>query len=250
MSPKKQTEDISKSQLSLPLPLPPSPPTPTQIDLVRSSWSRITRIRTAEDDPTTSAGHAFCLSFYTALFELDPGLQVLFNNVFQQARALAGMIAFIARVPAMSIPPDCINPDVCPTVLTIQDINASEMARAEFIERNPSYNTLLAQSPLEPRDEGEQLVCQFRELGARHYFYNLQPHHLSLAGTAILRALKDRLGKEYLPEVEEAWKRAYDFAAFHMEIGLDAQKKWEEGRRSSATQRFFDRGKNKSCVIQ
>ncbi|KAF7725142.1 hypothetical protein EC973_000394 [Apophysomyces ossiformis] len=251
MPPKKPPEDDAQSQVAAPFYLSCPAPTKEQIDMVRSSWACIMESKKPEDDSTTSPGHAFCLAFYAALFELDPDLRMLFSNVFQQARALAGMIAYIARVPSMTRSTSGIDPDICPAVVPIDDVNAFGRAMEESEARRHYYSGLVGQAQsVEPKDADEELIFLFRELGARHYFYNLQVRHLPLAGQSLLRALRERLGKECSPELEQAWQVAFDFVASHMKIGFEAQVKWMEGRRSSATASFFDRRKNTTCAIQ
>jgi hemoglobin-like flavoprotein len=179
-------------------------PTQRQIDLVRISWERVSEIRHPTDDRNVSASHAFGLAFYDALFQMDPECRSLFDNVFQQARALTGMISYIARAPTVaksSERPTCCggaipldSPPTSPT--TIRDINARKRANTLSKDRNST-----------DYEEGdpEWLALQMRELGARHYFYNVKPDHLELVGPAFVAALKNRLGNEYTDEIGEAW---------------------------------------------
>ncbi|KAG0184910.1 hypothetical protein DFQ28_010263 [Apophysomyces sp. BC1034] len=223
-------------------------PTQAQIDLVRTSWERVSEIRHPSDDNNVSPSHAFGLAFYDALFELDADSRDLFANVFQQARALTGMISYMARAPTVTgvaKPPPC-----CPSsrkklqnVYTIREINARKRAREEALNGNPGNNS--AETDVED-DEGdpERLVHQMRELGARHYFYNVRPQHLDLVGPAFVVALKVRLGAEYAPEVGVAWLKAHAYAVHHMRIGLESQQAWEEGRR------YQPRRHKSSCCLQ
>jgi hemoglobin-like flavoprotein len=163
-------------------------PTQIQIDLVRTSWERVSQIRHSNDDRNISASHAFGLAFYDALFEMDNQVKELFDNVFQQARALTGMISYIARAPGVTTAsrPACCTPTM-PT--TIRDINASKKNNnQEYEEGDPEW-----------------LAAQMRELGARHYFYKVKPHHLELVGPAFVTALKKRLGEEYTDDIGDAW---------------------------------------------
>jgi hemoglobin-like flavoprotein len=194
-------------------------PTQEQIDLVRTSWERVTEIRLPQDDRNISASHAFGLAFYDALFEMDNQVQDLFDNVFQQARALTGMISYIARAPTISGAEGC----------TIRDINARKSNDEAFQEGDP-----------------ERLAKQMRDLGARHYFYKVQPHHLELVGPAFVSALKKRLGDEYTHEIGDAWVKANSYVAFNMKIGFESQRVWEEEGRAYKTTR-----KHKgACTIQ
>ena len=205
-------------------------PTQRQIDLVRTSWERVSEIRQPGDDRNISSSHAFGLAFYDALFEQDGETKQLFDNVFQQARALTGMISYIARAPGVTTS-KTDSPPCTPT--TIRDINAAKKNRTST-DSQQEY------------DEGdpEWLACQMMELGARHYFYGAKPHHFNLVGPAFATALKKRLGDEYTEEIGEAWVKANSYAAYNMKIGFESQQAWEEGTQYSSK-------KNKAaCIIQ
>ncbi|KAG2211640.1 hypothetical protein INT47_008737 [Mucor saturninus] len=206
-------------------------PTQIQIDLVRTSWERVSQIRHANDDRNISSAHAFGLAFYDALFDMDREVKRLFDNVFQQARALTGMISYIARAPGVTTAsrPPCCTPTM-PT--TIRDINAS---------KKDTNNT-------QEYEEGdpEWLAAQMRELGARHYFYNVNPHHLELVGPAFVTALKKRLGDEYTDDIGDAWVKANSYVAYNMRLGFESQQAWEEGSITTSSSK-----KSKaSCSIQ
>lgn len=183
-------------------------PTQNQIDLVRTSWERVSEKRHPNDDRNISASHAFGLAFYDALFEMDPDVKPLFENVFQQARALTGMISYIARAPGVTATSSsCIrkrwldSPPTTPT--TIRDINAKKKQKMQQQEGKES----MLDDDDDEYDEGdpEWLAHQMRELGARHYFYNVKPRHFELVGPAFVSALKNRLGDEYTDDIGEAW---------------------------------------------
>ncbi|ORX46487.1 hypothetical protein DM01DRAFT_1339491 [Hesseltinella vesiculosa] len=89
-----------KSYLDKPMPGPPAP-TMQQIEVVRYTWERICERRHPHDDASVSAAHAFGLCFYEALFLLEPALKSRFANVLQQARAMAGIVAFLTRSPSV-----------------------------------------------------------------------------------------------------------------------------------------------------
>lgn len=174
-------------------------PTQIQIDLVRTSWERVSQIRHETDDRNVSASHAFGLAFYDALFEMDEHVKELFDNVFQQARALTGMISYIARAPGVTTAsrPACCTPS---TPTTIRDINASKKDnnKQEYEEGDPEW-----------------LAAQMRELGARHYFYKVIPQHFELVGPAFVTALKKRLGEEYTDEIGDAWVKVPYYFYFY-----------------------------------
>jgi hemoglobin-like flavoprotein len=183
----------------------PIAPTQAQVDIVRYTWERLCEIRLDTDDPAVSPSHAFGLAFYDALFRMDPSLKSLFSNIFQQARALSGMIAYIARAPmvtgSISYGSE-FSTEKDP--LTIRDINARKRKQST----STSFHELVTNAVTDAgktEDNSERLLHQLRELGARHYFYDVKPEHFPLVGPAVLQALQARLGKEYLPEVADAW---------------------------------------------
>lgn len=194
-----------------------TPPTQAQIDIIRYTWERVSDTRHPGDDPNVSASHAFGLAFYEALFELDPTLKQLFTNIFQQARALAGMISYIARAPNVVGQKPCRSSTAgcgfatSGRILTIREINAKKRKDntattfSELVINAANSPDSVTQDEIE--GDPERLLYKLRELGARHYFYNVQSHQLALVGPAILTAIKARLGKEFIPEVAEAWTR-------------------------------------------
>ncbi|KAK4514135.1 uncharacterized protein ATC70_006145 [Mucor velutinosus] len=248
-----------------------TPPTQAQIDIVRYTWERVSEIHLDTDDPAVSATHAFGLAFYDALFKLDPSLKLLFTNIFQQARALAGMVSYIARSPnvtgskklksASSVSDGCgMSTAKLEKMPTIREINArkrKEINATTFEELVSSVTTNNAKAEDDEEGDPEQLLYKLRELGARHYFFDVEPRYLALVGPAVLSALKTRLGKEFLPEVAEAWTRAHAYVAYHMKIGLESQAAWEQGRRKSASLKMnsgsnnaHQSGLKSNCLIQ
>jgi nitric oxide dioxygenase len=57
------------------------------------------------------------------------------------------------------------------------------------------------------------------ELGLRHHAYGVRPHHYALVGPPLLQALAAALGERWTADVEEAWRRAYNFTAEAMMAG-------------------------------
>lgn len=164
------TPSISSSESSF-----ENAPSQTEIDIIRTSWELVSQKRVDSDDKTISPSHAFGLAFYAALFELCPEAEPLFHNVFQQAKALTGMIAFIARAPKLTKQKRG----------TIKDMNKKKVE-----EEDPEW-----------------LALQMKELGARHYFYKIKPEYFDHVGPAFVTALKNRLGEEYTDEMGEAWAK-------------------------------------------
>lgn len=161
-------------------------PSQHQIDLVRTSWVRVSEIRHEADDRNISSSHAFGIAFYEALFEMNIECKHLLTNSFQQARALTGMISLLTRAPHITSPTTNTSPT------TIRDINAKKRSQAEVDECDPEWLTL-----------------QMKKIGAKHYFYKVKPHHFELVGPAFVKALQKRLGDEYTDEIGEAWVKVH-----------------------------------------
>ncbi|KAI8379636.1 globin-like protein [Radiomyces spectabilis] len=194
-------------------------PSQKQIDIIRYSWERVSEIRCAGDDRNVSSAHAFGLVFYDALFELDPDAKKLFPNVYKQARALTGMISYIARAPSVTAPNLMEGATMC-----------CPGDKSKYDEADPEW-----------------LAHQMRELGARHYFYGVHAHHLDLVGKSFVEALKRRLGDEYTDEIGDAWLKGHAYTTYHMRIGLETQRMWEMERRTATTQAA---SKPDACLIQ
>lgn len=260
-----------------------NPPTQAQIDIVRYSWERISEVRLPTDDANVSPTHAFGLAFYDALFELDPSLRSKFSNIFLQARALAGIVAYIARAPniteyygrgctysdtSFANKANNNNEPLSPPLgraLTIREINArkrKESSASTFSElvtnaaaaaANRSHPHSSDSSPPSDNDieaDPQEVLQKLRELGAKHYSYQVQPHQFALVGPAVLAAIKVRLGRDFLPEVAEAWTRAHAYAAYHMRAGLEARAACELGRRKSTTSRVNPSTSKTNCILQ
>jgi hemoglobin-like flavoprotein len=52
-----------------------------------------------------------------------------------------------------------------------------------------------------------------RDLGLRHAGYHVQTRHYGAAREALIGALANHLGDDWTPDVEEAWRRAYNLVA-------------------------------------
>ena len=55
----------------------------------------------------------------------------------------------------------------------------------------------------------ETLVPAVQGLGIRHVSYGVQHEHYDTVGAALLWTLEQGLGKDFKPEVKEAWAEAY-----------------------------------------
>jgi hemoglobin-like flavoprotein len=52
-----------------------------------------------------------------------------------------------------------------------------------------------------------------RDLGTRHAAYRVKSRHYSAAREALIGALANHLGDDWTPDVEAAWRRAYNLVA-------------------------------------
>lgn len=55
----------------------------------------------------------------------------------------------------------------------------------------------------------EVVVPAAQKLAQRHVAYGARPEHYPVVGTALLDTLSQGLGKDFTPEVREAWTAAY-----------------------------------------
>ncbi|MGC1175441.1 globin family protein [Polaromonas sp.] len=55
----------------------------------------------------------------------------------------------------------------------------------------------------------EVIVPAAQKLAQRHVAYGARPEHYPVVGTALLDTLSQGLGKDFTPEVREAWTTAY-----------------------------------------
>jgi len=77
-------------------------------------------------------------------------------------------------------------------------------------------------------DNLETLAPVVENLGRRHAGYGVQDEHYETVGTALIWTLRQTLGPDFTPPVEDAWQAAYDFLADVMknaakELPLTAQ---------------------------
>lgn len=58
-------------------------------------------------------------------------------------------------------------------------------------------------------EKWDELAAGLGELAQRHVHYGVRPGHYKLVGKALLWTLGQGLGKEWTPEVKEAWLKCY-----------------------------------------
>jgi hemoglobin-like flavoprotein len=68
----------------------------------------------------------------------------------------------------------------------------------------------------------DALVPAVRDLGRRHAEYGVQGRDYETVGSALLWTLAQGLGRDFTPEVKEAWTAAYSIIATTMQQGAAA----------------------------
>jgi hemoglobin-like flavoprotein len=63
---------------------------------------------------------------------------------------------------------------------------------------------------IENIENGDVLAKALRNLGARHGTFGVQAAHYPLVGGVLLKTLGAHLGPAWTPEVQQAWRNAYD----------------------------------------
>ncbi|ORX54598.1 hypothetical protein DM01DRAFT_1321992 [Hesseltinella vesiculosa] len=178
--------------------MPPPMPDGHDIDLVRTSWQDV--LDQPRESETVSSAQVFGLAFYDALFKLNPAARTLFGtDVVRQSKMLTYVIAYIARAPII------VPPTQPPT--NLQDNEAT------------------------PDLDSSWLIDSLRELGQRHYFYNVHPQDLLDVWPSIDAALKATLKDKYTPVIAGAWRKTVDHVTYHLTFGINTQRKISENKR-------------------
>ena len=71
----------------------------------------------------------------------------------------------------------------------------------------------------------ESIVPGVQALGRRHAGYGVEDRHYAVVESALLWTLKEGLGSEFTPEVEDAWRTAYGVLASTMKQSTEEQKR-------------------------
>jgi hemoglobin-like flavoprotein len=58
-------------------------------------------------------------------------------------------------------------------------------------------------------DKPDDLANEIRAMAQHHVQYGIRPAHYKLAGNALLWTLKQGLGNDWTPEIENAWTKCY-----------------------------------------
>ncbi|MCW5966723.1 MAG: hypothetical protein KIT83_21975, partial [Bryobacterales bacterium] len=59
----------------------------------------------------------------------------------------------------------------------------------------------------------DTVVPVLRELGRKHVAYGAQPGHYGVVGSTLLWTLREALGEDFTPEVEQDWQHLFSVAA-------------------------------------
>ncbi len=65
----------------------------------------------------------------------------------------------------------------------------------------------------------DAFVERAQQLGSEHVDFGVQRRHYTAFGTVLLSVLAEFLGNTFTPEMEEAWRRAYNLVADSMQRG-------------------------------
>jgi hemoglobin-like flavoprotein len=112
------------------------------------------------------------------------------------------------------------------------DALADDFYRLAFAA-DPALLSMFVSDPGEQRDrfatELQEIVASIRTLetfearvrtlGLRHRGYGVRSGHYRVMGDALIAALRDAIGVAWNPEVEEAWRLAYNLTAETMMLG-------------------------------
>lgn len=80
--------------------------------------------------------------------------------------------------------------------------------RGEMAEQRRKLMRML-QISVENLDNPEDLQPMLFNLGQIHHSFGIEGHQFTSFGEAMMFALKSSLGKEFTPDVENAWKAVY-----------------------------------------
>jgi hemoglobin-like flavoprotein len=87
--------------------------------------------------------------------------------------------------------------------------------RGDMVEQRRRIMRML-QIAVEHLDKPAELQPILFNLGQIHHSYGIESHQFMSFGKALQFALRTTLGKEYLPEVENAWQAMYLYLASTM----------------------------------
>lgn len=71
-------------------------------------------------------------------------------------------------------------------------------------------------------ERGDNLAPILQALGKKHTGYGAEAAHYPLVGEVLLETLREYLGSNFTPEVQEAWTQAYDLISTQMQVNSSA----------------------------
>ncbi len=90
------------------------------------------------------------------------------------------------------------------------------------IEEQAKKLTDMLASLISLLDRGGALMAELHEMGARHATYGVKDAHYPAVGQALMEMLDEVLGKDFTPEVREAWSELYAAVVTAMRDGAAA----------------------------
>jgi len=95
------------------------------------------------------------------------------------------------------------------------DPSLKPMFRGDVTEQRKKLMQMLT-AAVKGLDRLEQLVPVVQDLGRRHGAYGVKESHYETVGAALLWTLEAGLGRDFTPEVKEAWTAVYGLLATTM----------------------------------
>jgi hemoglobin-like flavoprotein len=95
------------------------------------------------------------------------------------------------------------------------DPSLKSMFRGDMAEQRKKLMQMLT-AAVKGLDRLEQLVPVVQDLGRRHGAYGVKESHYETVGAALLWTLEAGLGRNFTPEVKEAWAAVYGLLATTM----------------------------------
>lgn len=95
------------------------------------------------------------------------------------------------------------------------DPSLKSMFRGDMAEQRKKLMQMLT-AAVKGLDRLEQLVPVVQDLGRRHGAYGVKESHYETVGAALLWTLEAGLGRNFTPDVKEAWTAVYGLLATTM----------------------------------
>jgi len=95
------------------------------------------------------------------------------------------------------------------------DPSLRSMFRGDMAEQRKKLMQMIT-AAVKGLDRLDQLVPVVQNLGRRHAGYGVQESHYETVGAALLWTLEAGLGRQFTPEVKEAWAAVYGLLATTM----------------------------------